>query len=393
MVRKSDGNQGKNAGVEPGDQLGARIRARRGVRQVARRSARLGYLPEPFLGQPGTGVEKRRPELPAVDVYGSLDQLEADFGTRPTDLHRPGIDELVRPNPDDPTGRSMMRRVEEVLDCWFESGSMPFAQVHYPFDNAQWFEGHFPADFIVEYVGQTRGWFYTLHVLGTALFGKPPFENCMAHGVVLGHDKLKLSKRLRNYPDPDEMFNVYGADAMRWFLLSSPVMRGGDLVVERKGPSEAVRSVLNPLWNAWKFFAMYANADGYEAKWSNRATDVLDRYVLSKARLLVDEVTDAMDSYDLYRACTSVTAFLDALEQLVHPPQPGPFLEPLRRQPRNRREQGRRLRHPLHRAPHPLPDGRPVAADGVRDGVPGLDGGAQRSSGRVARPRFAPPGR
>jgi isoleucyl-tRNA synthetase len=190
---------------------------------------------------------------------------------------------------------------------------LPFAQVHYPFDNAEWFEDHFPADFIVEYVGQTRGWFYTLHVLATALFDKRPFDNCMAYGVVLGHDKLKLSKRLRNYPDPDEMFNVYGADAMRWFLLSSPVMRGGDLVVERKGPSEAVRAVLNPLWNAWKFFTLYANADGYEAKWSTATTEVLDRYVLAKARLLVDDVTAAMDAYDLYQACATVTAFLDAL--------------------------------------------------------------------------------
>jgi isoleucyl-tRNA synthetase len=275
-----------------------------------------------YWGSPVPVWKSDDPRYPRVDVYGSLDQIEADFGVRPTDLHRPAIDVLVRPNPDDPTGRSMMRRVEDVLDCWFESGSMPFAQVHYPFGNSEWFEDHFPADFIVEYVGQTRGWFYTLHVLGTALFDKPAFANCMAHGVVLGHDKLKLSKRLRNYPDPDEMFNVYGADAMRWFLLSSPVMRGGDLVVERKGPSEAVRAVLQPLWNAWKFFTMYANADGYRAQWwsgpsadatSGANADVLDRYILAKARLLVEDVTAAMDNYDLYQACTTVTSFLDAL--------------------------------------------------------------------------------
>ncbi|MGH9106832.1 MAG: isoleucine--tRNA ligase [Acidimicrobiales bacterium] len=266
-----------------------------------------------FWGAPVPVWKSDDPRYPRMDVYGSLDELEADFGTRPADLHRPGIDQLVRPNPDDPTGRSTMRRVEEVLDCWFESGSMTFAQVHYPFENAEWFEGHFPADFVVEYVGQTRGWFYTLHVLATALFGKPAFANCIAHGIVLGHDKAKLSKRLRNYPDPDEMFNVYGADAMRWFLLSSPVMRGGDLVVERRGPSEAVRAVLNPLWNAWKFFSMYASADGYRAKWQSASPEVLDRYVLSKARLLVEELTGAMDGYDLYRACASVTSFLDAL--------------------------------------------------------------------------------
>ena len=266
-----------------------------------------------FWGSPIPVWKSDDPRYPRIDVYGSLDELEADFGVRPADLHRPGIDELVRPNPDDPTGQSMMRRVEDVLDCWFESGSMPFAQVHYPFENVDWFEGHFPADFIVEYVGQTRCWFYTLHVMGTALFDKPPFLNCMAHGVILGSDKQKLSKRLRNYPDPEEMFAAFGADAMRWFLLSSPVVRGGDIVVERKGPSEAVRGVLNPLWNAWKFFAMYANADGHQAHLTADAVEVLDRYILSKLRLLVEEVTDAMDVYDLYRSCALITSFLDAL--------------------------------------------------------------------------------
>jgi len=266
-----------------------------------------------FWGSPVPVWKSDDPAYPRVDVYASLDELEVDFGLRPRDLHRPAIDELVRPNPDDPTGRSTMRRVEDVLDCWFESGSMPFAQVHYPFENSRWFESHFPADFIVEYVGQTRGWFYTLHVLGTALFAKPPFQNCIAHGIVLGNDRQKLSKRLRNYPDPDEMFNVYGADAMRWFLLSSPVMRGGDLVLERRGPAEAVRAVLNPLWNAWKFFAVYANADGYTAKRRGQATEVLDRYALAKTRALVEEVTQAMDGYDLYGASTAITSYIDAL--------------------------------------------------------------------------------
>ena len=266
-----------------------------------------------FWGAPIPVWKSDDPRYPRLDVYGSLDELATDFGARPADLHRPAIDELVRPNPDDPTGQSMMRRVEDVLDCWFESGSMPFAQVHYPFENGPWFEDHFPADFIVEYVGQTRGWFYTLNVLGTALFGRPAFENCLAHGIVLGHDKLKLSKRLRNYPDPDEMFDLYGADAMRWSLLSSPVMRGGDLVVERKGPADAMRSVLNPLWNAWKFFATYANADGYRAQWRSGSGDLLDRYILAKTRVLVEAVTDAMENYDLCRACSTVTGFLDAL--------------------------------------------------------------------------------
>ena len=125
-----------------------------------------------FWGSPIPVWKSDNPDYPRIDVYGSLDEIERDFGVRPKDLHRPYVDELVRPNPDDPTGKSMMRRVEDVLDCWFESGSMPFAQVHYPFENKEWFESHFPGDFIVEYVGQTRGWFYTLMVLSTALFDR-----------------------------------------------------------------------------------------------------------------------------------------------------------------------------------------------------------------------------
>lgn len=147
---------------------------------------------------------------------------------RPDNLHRPHIDELTRPNPDDPTGRSTMRRVPEVLDCWFESGSMPYAQVHYPFENRDWFDGgdsagapppHNPGDFIVEYNGQTRGWFYTMHVLATALFDRPAFKTVAAHGIVLGDDGQKMSKSKRNYPDVNEVFDRDGSDAMRWFLM------------------------------------------------------------------------------------------------------------------------------------------------------------------------------
>ncbi len=202
------------------------------------------------------------PQYPRVDVYGSLDELERDFGVRPADLHRPFVDELTRPNPDDPTGRSTMRRVPEVLDCWFESGSMPFAQVHYPFENADWFEHHYPGDFIVEYIGQTRGWFYTLHVLATALFDRPAFRTCVSHGILLGDDGRKMSKSLRNYPDVREVFERDGSDAMRWFLMSSPVLRGGNLVVTEQGIRDGVRQVLIPLWNVWYFFTLYANTAG-----------------------------------------------------------------------------------------------------------------------------------
>jgi len=254
------------------------------------------------------------PGYPRVDVYGSLDELEADFGVRPTDLHRPAIDALTRPNPDDPTGASTMRRVTDVLDCWFESGSMPFAQVHYPFENQQWFEDHFPGDFIVEYIGQTRGWFYTLHVLATALFDRPAFSTCMAHGIILGTDGQKMSKKLRNYPDPGEMFAKHGADAMRWALLSSPVVRGGDTVFGEKAIQEAVRAALLPLWNAWSFFCLYANADGYRAAVGRAdAPGTLDRYVLAKARQVAISVGRAMDVYDIPTACAAVETFLDAL--------------------------------------------------------------------------------
>ena len=267
-----------------------------------------------FWGSPIPVWKSDDPAHPRVDVYGSLDELERDFGVRPTDLHRPGIDELTRPNPDDPTGASTMRRVTDVLDCWFESGSMPFAQVHYPLDNRDWFEDHFPGDFIVEYIGQTRGWFYTLHVLATALFDCPAFRTCVAHGILLGDDGQKLSKRLRNYPDPDAMFAKYGADALRWSLLSSALFRGQDASVSEKGLIEAVRSAIHPLWNAWYFFTLYANADGVRASIGRAdATGVLDRYILAKLGELVAVVTTAMDSYDLYGACEAITGFLDAL--------------------------------------------------------------------------------
>ena len=218
-----------------------------------------------FWGSPIPVWQSDDPAYPRTDVYGSLDELERDFGVRPDDLHRPVIDELTRPNPDDPTGKSMMRRVPEVLDCWFESGSMSFAQVHYPFENREWFDSHYPGDFIVEYIGQTRGWFYTLHVLATALFDRPAFRSCVSHGIVLGNDGQKMSKSLRNYPDVNEVFDTFGSDAMRWFLMASPVLRGGNLIVTEQGIREAVRQAILPLWNSYYFFALYANAEAYQA--------------------------------------------------------------------------------------------------------------------------------
>jgi isoleucyl-tRNA synthetase len=268
-----------------------------------------------FWGSPIPVWKSDDPSYPRIDVYGSLDELEADFGVRPADLHRPYIDALVRPNPDDPTGMSTMRRVTDVLDVWFDSGSMPYAQVHYPFENRAWFETHFPADFIVEYVAQTRGWFYTLMVLATALFDRPPFENCICHGVAVDEEGRKLSKRLRNYPEPEEVFRTHGSDALRWYLVSSPLLRGGDLRVEKDGKAigDVVRNVLNPLWNAWAFFSLYANADGTRAAPIREGHTALDRYVVAKAHDLVAQTTERMDRYDIAGACAAITAFLDAL--------------------------------------------------------------------------------
>lgn len=272
-----------------------------------------------YFGSPIPVWKSDDPAYPRVDVYGSLEELERDFGRLPLnaagepDLHRPFIDELTRPNPDDPTGRSTMRRIPDVLDVWFDSGSMPFAQVHYPFENRDWFDSHNPADFIVEYIGQTRGWFYLLHTLATALFDRPAFKNVISHGIVLGSDGQKMSKSLRNYPDVNEVFDRDGSDAMRWFLMSSPVLRGGNLVVTEEGIREGVRQVLLPLWNTWYFFSLYANATGYEAKRSTASTDVLDRYLLAKTRDLVQAVTDDLEALDSTLAAAKLRDFADVL--------------------------------------------------------------------------------
>ena len=249
-------------------------------------------------------------EYPRMDVYGSLEELERDFGHRPESLHRPHIDQLVRPNPDDPTGKSMMRRVPEVLDCWFESGSMPFAQKHYPFENKEWFETHSPSDFIVEYSGQTRGWFYTLHVLATALFDRPAFKKVVAHGIVLGDDGLKMSKSKGNYPNVNEVFDRDGSDAMRWFLMSSPILRGGNLIVTEQGIREGVRQAMLPMWNAYSFLRLYASQP---AQWDTSSTNVLDRYILAKLHDTVAAVTEALDATNIAVACDEVRSFCDVL--------------------------------------------------------------------------------
>jgi len=266
-----------------------------------------------FWGSPLPVWKSDDPAYPRIDVYGSIADLERDFGVAVTELHRPAVDDLVRPNPDDPTGKSMMRRIPEVLDCWFESGSMPFAQVHYPFENQEWFENHHPGDFIVEYIGQTRGWFYTLHVLATALFDRPAFSNCVSHGIILGDDGQKMSKSLRNYPDPMKVFDQHGADAMRWYLLSSSILRGSDFAVTQEGIRDTVRQVMLPLWNSWYFLTLYANAESTQGKLRTDSPHVLDRYIMTKTRTLIAETTVAFDAFDLLVACGKIRTFLDVL--------------------------------------------------------------------------------
>ncbi|MFT4281285.1 isoleucine--tRNA ligase [Microbacterium sp.] len=278
-----------------------------------------------YWGSPIPVWKSDDPAYPRVDVYGSLADLERDFGRLPTneagevDLHRPYIDGLTRPNPDDPTGRSTMRRIEDVFDVWFDSGSMPYAQVHYPFENREWFDSHAPADFIVEYIGQTRGWFYVMHVLSGALFDRPAFAGVACHGIVLGSDGQKMSKSLRNYPDVSEVFDRDGSDAMRWFLMSSSVLRGGNLVVTEEGIRAGVREFLLPLWNAWYFFATYANAaggpegDGYTARWRTDSTHVLDRYILALTGDLVRDVAGHLEALDSTMAAATLREFGEAL--------------------------------------------------------------------------------
>ncbi len=281
-----------------------------------------------YWGSPIPVWQSDDPEYPRTDVYGSLADIEADFGRLPVnnegqvDLHRPFIDELTRPNPDDPRtpaeGQSTMRRVEDVLDVWFDSGSMPYGQVHYPFQNEEWFDTHNPADFIVEYIGQTRGWFYMLHILSTALFDRPAFRNVISHGIVLGSDGQKMSKSLRNYPDVSEVLDRDGSDAMRWFLMSSPILRGGNLVVTEQGIRDGVRQVILPLWNVYSFFTLYTNAAnggaGYEAKLRyDGYSDTLDQYLMANTGDLVRSLTESLDSYDISGACDELRSYLDML--------------------------------------------------------------------------------
>ena len=268
-----------------------------------------------FWGTPIPVWKSDNPAFPRIDVFGSVAEIKEKTGIEVTNLHKPYIDDVVYPNPDDPSGKTMMRRVGDVFDCWFESGSMPYAQVHYPFENKEWFENHFPADFIVEAMDQTRGWFYTLTVLSTALHNKPAFKNCICTGLLMAEGGQKLSKRLKNYPDPNEVLENTGSDALRWFLVSSPVLKGGNLAVDKEGKeiAKAARVALIPLWNAFYFFTLYANAEGYKAKEISSSSEAIDNYILSKLKRLSQIVRQGLETYDVSQATGELASFMEVL--------------------------------------------------------------------------------
>ena len=268
-----------------------------------------------FWGTPIPVWKSDNPKFPRIDVFGSIEEIKAKTGFDVKDLHKPYIDDVVYKNPDDPSGKTMMHRVSDVFDCWFESGSMPYAQIHYPFENKEWFESHFPADFIVEAMDQTRGWFYTLTVLSTALMGKPAFKNCICTGLLMAEGGQKLSKRLKNYPDPAQVLDNIGSEALRWFLVSSPVLKGGNLAVDKEGKeiAKAARAALIPLWNAFYFFVLYANAEEYNAKEISVSSEAIDNYILSKLKVLRDKVYHGLSTYDVSEATTEVTSFMEVL--------------------------------------------------------------------------------
>ncbi len=245
---------------------------------------------------------------------GSVAELERLTGQKITDLHKHFVDELEIPSP---TGKSPLKRVPEVLDCWFESGSMPYAQQHYPFENKKHFEEHFPADFIAEGLDQTRGWFYTLVVLAAALFDRPPFKSVVVNGLVLAEDGQKMSKRKKNYPDPMAVVHSCGADALRLFLLGSPVVRAEDLKFSEEGVKEVLRGVLIPVWNAYSFFVTYARLDDYApvegAPAPKNPANPLDRWIISSAMQMIGEVRDEMDHYNLQKAANRFERFVGDL--------------------------------------------------------------------------------
>lgn len=244
-------------------------------------------------------------------VPGSLEEIKqrAVDPAKVTDLHKPAIDKVVLKT----DSGKLAYRVSEVFDCWFESGSMPFAQHNYPFKTDKF--AH-PADFIVEYIGQTRGWFYTLHVVSTILWSQPAFRNCISHGVILGADGRKMSKKLGNYPDINHVFETYGADALRLYLCSSPVINGETITIDEKAIQDTQRNVLMTLWNSFSFFKLYADVDKWKAPKKlvePKADNVLDQWIIARLNEIISAVTEGAEAYQAPKATRPLATFIDDL--------------------------------------------------------------------------------
>lgn len=257
----------------------------------------------------GTPIPIWRNEKGECKVIGSVEELERLTKTKVNDLHRHHIDELTFEE-----NGSLYRRIPEVFDCWFESGSMPYAQNHYPFENRELTEKGFPADFIAEGLDQTRGWFYTLHVLASALFDKPAFQNVIVNGIILAEDGNKMSKRLKNYPDPLDVINRYGADAVRLYMLHSAAVRADDLRFTEKGVEQVLRQILIPLWNSFVFFSTYAKIYSWKPSLlQGKPVALMDRWILSITQKLIGEIESALDAYRLNEALDPLVGFIDKL--------------------------------------------------------------------------------
>jgi isoleucyl-tRNA synthetase len=262
----------------------------------------------------GTPIPIWKTESGDTFCIGSVEELEKLSGAKVDDLHMHFIDDLKVRNPK--TGE-IAKRVPEVFDCWFESGSMPYAQNHYPFENAKYFEENFPSDYIAEGIDQTRGWFYTLLVLSTALFDKPASKNIVVNGLVLAEDGAKMSKSKKNYPDPEYIFNEYGADSVRLYMINSPLVKADDLKFSESGVREVLKSLLIPLWNSYSFLVTYANADKWKPNKNKEISlnDNLDKWIFSCLQALIKDTQEAMDVYDLNMA---VRPFVNFIEQLTN---------------------------------------------------------------------------
>ena len=252
-----------------------------------------------------------RCECGEMRVFGSVTDLEKVSGEKIADLHKHIVDKITVPC--EKCGKQM-HRVPDVLDTWFDSGSMPYAQEHYPFENQAKFENGFPAEFIAEGVDQTRAWFYYLHLIATAIKDKNAFNHVIVNGIVLAEDGKKMSKRLQNYPDPTYLFDKYGADALRFYLMSSPVVAADNLNFKESDVSDLVRGMFRMLWNSYSFFALYANIDGFDPKKKNeKSPNLLDKWILSELHILIKEVNENMEKYDLARTARLFPKFIDNL--------------------------------------------------------------------------------